>query len=81
MSADNIVANVVLRAELVNLYHLAQTAIQSNARYERMCWAAKEFGKAHNLPAIRAYKALDRALVHEPIDIGDRTVTHTDDGR
>lgn len=51
--------------ELVNLYHLARTALsgQRCGRYERLCWAAAEFHKIN--PAISvtaAYKDLSNSL-------------------
>ena len=54
-------------AELVSLYHLAQTGLASIAgvpsKYDRMCWAAREFARLHpETPAVRAYKALDVRL-------------------
>ena len=50
--------------ELVNLYHLARTALSGSddGRWARMNWAAKEYAKARDIPVVRAYKALDRAL-------------------
>lgn len=58
---------VIERVELVNLYHLAQSALcrldHVPTAYERMCWAAREFHKEHlAIPAARAYKALCSAL-------------------
>jgi hypothetical protein len=39
------------RVELVNLYHLAPTALADldhvPTPYERMCWAAKQFASEH----------------------------------
>ncbi|MFI5260789.1 MAG: hypothetical protein ACHQU0_03275 [Candidatus Paceibacteria bacterium] len=52
-------------AELVNLYHLARTALAGEraGRYERMCWAAKWFAKEHRyVTANGAYKDLDGLL-------------------
>ena len=54
--------------ELVNLYHLARTAVAGNTadrrgRYDRMLWAAKEFAKHHDgVTATGAYKDLDGLL-------------------
>lgn len=53
--------------ELVNLYHLAQTALarqENRGRHARMIWASKAYAKAHGVTRLGAYKALDRALVH-----------------
>jgi hypothetical protein len=52
-------------AELVNLYHLARTALsgRDDSRYQRLLWAAREFHKEN--PAISetaAYKDLSNAL-------------------
>lgn len=53
-------------ADLVNLYHLARTALaceKDQGRWARMNWAAKEFSKAHPDIAVKwSYLALDRAL-------------------
>ena len=37
------------RVEMVNLYHLARTALsgQDDGRYQRMLWAHREFMKTH----------------------------------
>lgn len=62
-----------MRTELVNLYHLARTALcntfddngkrKSDSRYCRMLWASKEYAKLHpEVTETRAYKELDRAL-------------------
>jgi hypothetical protein len=49
-------------SELVNLYHLAKTAV-GDQRSSRMIWAAKAFHKAHpEVPTIQAYKRLDKAI-------------------
>jgi len=48
--------------ELVNLYHLARTALDRPDVHDRMVWAANAYGREHSVPAIRAYKSLDRAL-------------------
>ncbi len=52
--------------ELINLYHLANTALAGErncpSTYSRMKWAAGEYAKIHGIPAIRAYKALCTAL-------------------
>lgn len=57
------------RVELVNLYHLAQSALSDldhvPTPYERMCWAARQFVAEHaerGIPEARAYKALCAAL-------------------
>jgi hypothetical protein len=52
------------RAELVNLYHLALTALagRRNGRWERMNWASIAFAREHDLPVNRVYIALDHAL-------------------
>ncbi len=36
-------------AELYNLYHLARTALSGDrpSKYDRKCWAVKEFCKIH----------------------------------
>jgi hypothetical protein len=52
------------RAELSNLFHLANTALAgtSPGRYERRLWASKEFSKAHpEVSSTAAYKELCRA--------------------
>ena len=52
-------------AELVNLYHLARTALAGDraTRYDRMCWAAKWFAKEHPyVTSTGAYKDLDGLL-------------------
>jgi hypothetical protein len=51
--------------ELINLYHLARTALsgQPCGKYERMIWATAEFAKAHDyVSATGAYKDLSAAL-------------------
>lgn len=55
-------------AELVNLYHLARTALAGRpgtvpSTYDRMLWASDAYAREH--PGVskgHAYKALDRAL-------------------
>lgn len=56
---------------LVNSSYVDQTNLLeswriSNAyevtRYKRMLWASKHYAKAHDIPSIRAYKALDSIL-------------------
>lgn len=60
------------QAELVNLYHLAHTALagqrdeigrSKDTRHNRMLWAAAEYSKAHpDIGQTAAYKALERCL-------------------
>jgi len=54
--------------ELVNLYHLAKTALsdkQDQGRHARMIWASKEFAKAHpQVSPTGAYKDLDTLTSH-----------------
>lgn len=48
--------------ELINLYHLARTALsgQECTPYTRRLWASKEFSKAHpEVSSTAAYKDLD----------------------
>jgi hypothetical protein len=52
-------------AELVNLYHLARTALSGGpcGRWERMNWAANEFHKKYPaIGATAAYKDLSAQL-------------------
>lgn len=52
-------------AELVNLYHLARTALSGTGdegRHARMVWAAKKFHNSHAVSTATAYKALCRIL-------------------
>lgn len=53
-------------AELINLYHLARTALSGSADqsgHARMIWAAGEFAKTHAyVSATGAYKDLSDAL-------------------
>lgn len=53
-------------AELVNLYHLARTALageRERGRWARMNWAAVEFNKVHpEITIVAAYKDLDGLL-------------------
>ncbi len=52
-------------SELVNLYHLARTALAGDraGRYERMLWASKWFAKQHpEVTPAGAYKDLDGLL-------------------
>jgi hypothetical protein len=54
-------------AELVNLYHLARTALagdqNADKRWARMTWASKEFNKLHPEVSVNgAYKDLDGLL-------------------
>lgn len=56
-------------AEIVNLYHLAHTALAGEpgkeGRHARMMWASDEYAKAHpDTPPYRAYRMLSRALEH-----------------
>lgn len=46
--------------ELVNLYHLARTALVGKpcAPYDRMLWASASFAKSHNISATATYKDL-----------------------
>lgn len=51
--------------ELVELYHLARTALsgQSCSKYDRMLWATKEWAKTHTYTsATGAYKDLSANL-------------------
>jgi hypothetical protein len=53
-------------AELSELWHLSNTALagpgQGPSRYQRRCWAAREFHKAHpTVSTTAAYKRLERA--------------------
>lgn len=53
------------QAELINLWHLARTALSGKecTRYTRMIWASKEFAKAHpEISSTAAYKDLDGML-------------------
>lgn len=48
-------------AELVNLYHLARTALsgRQDSKYDRMLWASAEFSKLHpSVSSGAAYKDL-----------------------
>ena len=55
------------RAELVNLYHLARTALAAEPlnrqqRVDRLGWAAKAFHNEHpDISVARAYKDADQA--------------------
>lgn len=52
-------------AELVNLYHLARTALANGVptSYDRRIWASKEFNKLHpEVKVMGAYKDLDGLL-------------------
>jgi hypothetical protein len=55
-------------SELVNLYHLARVPLSGtkywgSGRYERMCWASKQFAILHpECSAAGAYKDLDGLL-------------------
>lgn len=52
--------------ELINLYHLARTALSGDAdqsKHARMIWASKEWAKVHTYAsATAAYKDLSDAL-------------------
>lgn len=51
--------------ELINLYHLARTALsgQDDSKYARMIWASKEWAKKHSYTsATGAYKDLSANL-------------------
>lgn len=55
------------RAELANLFHLSRTALARPGPratdYERRCWAAAEYAKAHpECSSTAAYKELTRPL-------------------
>lgn len=74
MSMDTVMAELgdAGAAELVNLYHLARTALAGqrdalghsrDTRHNRQVWAAEEYSKAHPaIDPVAAYKALDRLL-------------------
>lgn len=48
-------------AELVNLYHTAQTAV-GHRRYDRLVWAADQFHRTHpSISASKAYKLVDES--------------------
>lgn len=57
-------------AELVNLYHLARTALsgktdqhgRADTRWHRIMWAAQEYSKEHGCSHKQAYMALSDAL-------------------
>jgi hypothetical protein len=50
-----------LLGDLSNLWHLSR--VPKNTRYERMCWVADEFHKAHpEISTNAAYKDLDGML-------------------
>lgn len=54
-----------MRTELVNLFHLARTALAgpgpSPSRYEQKLWASREYAKAHpEVSSTAAYKQLCR---------------------
>jgi hypothetical protein len=55
--------------ELVNLYHLARTALAGtgkSGKYQQMLWASREFSKAHpDVSSTTAYKHMDRMGVGE----------------
>ena len=54
-------------AALVNLYHLARTALSGgdDGKHARKCWAAAEFAKAHDyVSSTGAYKDLCGLLGH-----------------
>ncbi len=49
-------------AELMNLFHLAKTALSNGdtSTWSRMCWAAREFNKLHpEITSSNAYKRLE----------------------
>lgn len=51
--------------ELINLYHLARTALagEDSSRYNRMIWASKEFHKIYpSISETAAYKDLSTNL-------------------
>lgn len=51
--------------ELINLYHLARTALsgQDDSKYARMLWATREWAKVHTYTsATGAYKDLSANL-------------------
>lgn len=51
--------------ELINLYHLARTALsgQDDSKHARMVWASKEFAKLYPyVSATGAYKDLETNL-------------------
>ena len=51
------------QVELINLFHLALTALDAPSRGERLAWAANAYSKDHpDVSKVSAYKALDRAL-------------------
>ena len=52
-------------AELVNLYHLAKTALsgQDDSKWARMCWAAREYHKKYpEILSLHAYLRLEEKL-------------------
>lgn len=49
--------------ELTRLWHTARIALDDPSRYERLCWAAREYHKAHpEVSETRAYKELSNSL-------------------
>jgi len=51
--------------ELVQLYHIAQTALASRwpvSRHDRMSWAAREFARTRGIKEVQAYKQLSRLI-------------------
>lgn len=53
--------NACDKHELINLYHLARTALsgEDDSRWARMCWAARRFSEAHpQVSSTGAYKDL-----------------------
>jgi hypothetical protein len=49
------------KAELANLYHLAQTAV-GYKRHDRMKWAAAQYAKKHGISNTKAYLMVERAI-------------------
>jgi hypothetical protein len=49
-----------LASELINLYHLAKTALsgQDDSRHSRMIWSSNEFSKKHGISKGGVYKDL-----------------------
>lgn len=60
---------IAMRAELVNSYHLAMTALADldhvPTRYERMVWAVDAYVREHGGKPVRVYKVLCEAFEHQ----------------
>ena len=58
----NINGTYIDRVELTEYWRMSSA--YGVTLYKRMLWTSDAYSKAHDVPSVRAYKALDRILAH-----------------